>query len=273
MSSSIKSHIIIKSSSQQEKMKEVGLKLGSVFDKLSKDIKPGISTYDVAELANKYILESGCKPTFKGYSGFPGYICTSVNEILIHGIPSKRDILKDGDIISLDIGNVDSSKFQGDACRTFAVGNISDEAKKLIRCTEECFYEAFKVCKPGARLYEISLAIQKVADKYGYSLVKEYGGHGLGMEMHEDPFIYNYYDPSLGLGPILKEGMTLAIEPMVMSGKNKIEILNDGWGVISRDRKINCHYENDIIITSTGAIITSVDENVKRHLKELEEER
>lgn len=267
------SHIIIKSPRERECMIEVGRKLGLVFDRLEKDIKPGISTYEIASLANKYIKETGCKATFYNYSGFPGYICTSKNETLIHGIPSKYDIIKDGDIISLDIGNVDDSKFQGDACRTFAVGNISDEAKRLIRCTEECFYEAFKILKPGARLNEISMAINKVADSYGYSLVREYGGHGLGQEMHEDPFIYNYYDPSLGLGPILKEGMALAIEPMVMQGKRDIEILSDEWTVVSKDRKLTCHYENDVIITSTGAIITSVDENVRRHLKDLEVKR
>ena len=267
------SHIIIKSPREQNFMIEVGKKLGHVFDRLEKEIKPGISTYDIALKAKQFIEDEGCKPTFYGYGGFPGYICTSINEKLIHGIPSKHDIIKDGDIISLDIGNVDSSKFQGDACRTFAVGNISDEAKRLIRCTEECFFEAYKILKPGVRLSEISIAINKVADRYGYSLVKEYGGHGLGQQMHEDPFIYNYYEPSLGLGPILREGMTLAIEPMVMQGKSDIEILSDEWTVVSKDKKLTCHYENDVIITSTGAIITSVDENVRRHLSEMEDKR
>ncbi len=262
--------IIIKSPKEIKQLEEAGRILGEVFDRLSPEIRPGRSTHEISVLAEKFIREKGCTPSFKGYDGFPGAVCTSVNEVLIHGIPSKNKILKEGDIISIDMGNALPSGYQGDACRTYAVGSISAEAQKLIRCSEECFFEAFKVMRPGVHLNEISMAIQKVADRYGFSLVKEYGGHGLGREMHEDPFIYNYYSPSLGLGPFLKEGMCLAVEPMVMSGRPEVDTLSDGWTVVSRDKKLTSHYENDVIITHDGAKIISVDENVRRHLKETE---
>ena len=265
--------ITLKTKAEMDNLVAVGAKLGRVFDRLSQEIRPGRSTYEISHLAKKFLREEGCKPTFEGYDGFPGAVCASVNSTLIHGIPRKDILLKEGDILSIDMGNVDESGMQGDACRTFAVGNVSAEAQELIRCSEECFFEAYKILKPGIHLHEISMAIQRVADKYGFSLVKEYGGHGLGREMHEDPFIYNYYDATLGLGPILREGMCLAIEPMVMLGKPEIDVLDDGWTVKSRDGKINAHYENDVIITSTGAIITSVDSNVRRHLSELENKK
>jgi methionyl aminopeptidase len=262
--------IIIKTNREMEMMKDAGRKLGEVFDALLPEVIPGRSTAEIDRIAERLIREKGCLPSCKGYEGFPGAVCTSVNEILIHGIPSKTVILKEGDILSVDACNADSTGYQGDACRTFAVGSVSAEASKLIRCTEECFYEAYKVCYPGRHLYEISAAIQKVATSYGYSLCKEYGGHGLGKGMHEDPFIPNYYSPELGLGPFLRVGMCIAIEPMVMAGSCEITTLKDGWGVASRDGRLTAHYENDVLITEKGPVITSVDSNVRRHLKELE---
>ena len=250
----------------------VGKKLGSVFDRLALEVKPGRSTYEISKKAEEFLREVGCKPTFKGYSGFSGAVCTSVNDILIHGIPSKEVILKEGDILSIDMGNVDESGYQGDACRTYAVGSISAEAQKLIRCTEECFFEALKACYVGRHLYEISMAIQKVADRYGYSLIRDFGGHGLGKEMHEDPFIPNYYSPELGLGPFLRAGMVLAIEPMVMSGSSEYRTLSDGWGIQALDHKLNAHYENDVLITEDGPRILSVDSQVKARLTDLEKQ-
>jgi methionyl aminopeptidase len=264
--------IIIKSPREQEMMKEAGRKLGGLFDKLLPEIRPGRSTAEIDKIAEDYIRSTGGRSADKGFEGFPGAVCTSVNSVLIHGIPSKSVILREGDLLSVDAGNIDSTGYQGDACRTYPVGSVSDEAKKLIRCTEECFWEAYRVCKPGVHLYEISKAIQRTADKYGYSLCKEYGGHGLGKGMHEDPFIPNYYSPEMGLGPFLRPGMCIAVEPMVMSGSSEIRTLDDGWSVVSADGKINCHYENDIIITEDGAIVTSVDSNVRRHLSELEKQ-
>lgn len=265
--------ITIRTKQEMEKMVVAGNKLGAIFDKIAPEIRPGRTTYEIDKLITRYIKESGGKPNFALEDGYHNAICASVNEVLIHGIPSKSVVLKEGDILSIDMGNLDDNGYNGDACRTFPVGNVSDEAKRLIRCTEECFYAAYQVCYPGRHLYEISQAIQRTADKYGYSLVKEYGGHGIGREMHEDPFIYNYWLPSLGLGPILREGMCLAIEPMVMSGSSEIMTEKDGWGVVSADRKLTCHYENDVIITENGPVITSVDSNVRRHLKDMEDKK
>ncbi|MCI1735857.1 MAG: type I methionyl aminopeptidase [Bacilli bacterium] len=264
--------IIIKSKKELEMMRTAGHKLGAIFDQLAPEIRPGRSTWEINHLAEELIRKSGGQPNFALEDDYHWGICASVNQVLIHGIPSKSVILHEGDILSVDMGNLDDNGYNGDACRTYAVGSISAEASKLIRCTEDCFYEAFKACRPGAHLYEISMAIQKTATSYGYSLCHEYGGHGIGRSMHEDPFIYNYYDPSLGLGPFLKPGMCLAIEPMVMSGSATIETAKDGWAVSSADQKLTCHYENDIIITETGAEIISVDENVRRHLKTMEEQ-
>lgn len=264
--------IMIRTAKEQEKMMIAGKKLGEIFDKLKEEIKPGRSTYEIDKIASRLIYESGGEPSFALEKDYHNAICASVNEVLIHGVPSKSKILKEGDIISIDMGNKDKNSFNGDACRTFPVGNISDEAKMLIRCTEECFYQALKVCRVGNHLHDISLAFEKVVSKYGYSLVKEYGGHGIGTQMHEDPFIPNYYSKTFGTGVILKEGMCLAIEPMVMSGNCEIITSeNDGWSVISKDGKLTCHYENDVIITSKGPIITTVDSNVKMHLNTLED--
>lgn len=261
--------IIIRTPRELDKMIQAGNRLGQVFDRLAPEIKPGRSTYEIDKLAEQFIKETGGIPNFKLEEGYHHSICASVNDVLIHGIPDKKIILKEGDILSIDMGNKDDSGYNGDAARTFKVGNVSDEADKLIRCTEECFYKAYQVCYPGHHLYEISMAIQEVADRYGYSLIKEYGGHGIGTSMHEDPFIPNYYSRELGYGPFLKAGMCIAIEPMVLQGSDKIKTLSDGWAVASADGKLACHYENDVIITENGPIITSVDSNVRRHLKEL----
>ena len=261
--------IVIRTPREQELMKEAGRKLGSVFDKLQEEIRPGRSTYEIDKIADRLIRETGGVPNFALEDGYHNAVCASVNDTIIHGIPSKKKILKEGDIISIDMGNKDASGYNGDACRTFAVGNVYAEASKLIRCSEECFYAALQVCYPGHHLYEISMAIQRVADSYGFSLLPDYGGHGIGSEMHEDPFIPNDYHPEYGLGPFLRPGMCLAIEPMVMAGKKEYYTDPDGWGIKSVDGMMTSHYENDIIITENGPIITTVDSNVLRHLKEL----
>lgn len=259
--------IIIKSDSEIQKMKEAGALLGEVFDLLAKEVKPGVSTAKLDRLAEKYLRQRGCVPSFKGYGGFPGSICASVNECLIHGIPSKKIILKEGDIISIDMGNIIHG-FQGDAARTFPVGEISPETKRLIECTEKCFYEALKVAKPGAHISDMSAKISEVAAEYGYSTTKEYGGHGIGREMHEDPFIFNYGTP--GHGPVIRKGMCLACEPMIHQGSDSITQLDDGWGVVSTDGKLTCHYENTMYIDDEGAHITTIDKNVKGHIQNVE---
>lgn len=257
--------IKIKSAQEIEYMKAAGVKLGKVFDLLKSHIVPGISTKELDALAYKYIKKQGCKPSFLGYEGFPGSICASVNETLIHGIPSEEIVLKDGDIISIDMGLIDKTHFQADACRTFMVGNCSDEVKRLVETTERCFYEAMKIVKPGIRVTDISAKIQEVAFSEGYSLVEEFGGHGIGKEMHEDPFIPNCGEK--GHGPILQKNMCICIEPMVMQGKKEITISPfDGWTVKSKDRRLTCHYENTLVITQDGCEITTVDSSVISHL-------
>lgn len=264
--------INIRTPKEMEKMIVAGNKLGAIFDQIKNEIKPGVSTDHLDKVADRLIRESNGIPNFSLVDGYYNAICASVNEVLIHGVPSKSKILKEGDIVSIDMGNKDQNGYNGDACRTFAVGNVSDEAKLLIRCTEECFYEALKVCQVGRHLHEISQAFEYVVSKYGYSLVEEYGGHGIGTDMHEDPLVPNFYKKGYSYDPILKEGMCLAIEPMVLQGSK--EIINsdeDGWSVISKDGKLTAHYENDVIITKKGPIITTVDSNVKRHLDNMEE--
>lgn len=257
--------ITIKTDTEIQYLKEVGLKLGRVFDKLKEHIVPGVSTKQLDKLAKKFMEQENTRPSFLGYYGFPGSICASVNDTLIHGIPSDDIILKDGDIISIDMGNIDNrTNYQADACRTFAVGNISLQAKRLIECTEKCFYEAMKIVKPGIHVTDISAKITEVATSYGYSLVEEFGGHGIGREMHEDPMIPNCGKPNRG--PILKKNMAICIEPMVLEGKRFIKILDDEWTVKSIDHKLTCHYENTLVITENGCEITTVDSSTRSHL-------
>ena len=265
--------VTIKSPKEIKGFEDVCGKLGPIFNLLREKIKPGISTYEIDKIVESSILACGGKPNFKLEEDYYHASCVSVNDVLIHGIPSKSIILKEGDIVSVDTG-IYLNGFNSDACRTYPVGNISSVAKRLIDCTEECFYNAYRKIRPGVHLYEISKAIQETADKYGYSLVREYTGHGLDKGiggMHGDPVVPNYYESSLGQGMILKEGMILAIEPMVLVGSNKIIIDDDNWGVRSKDHQLTCHYENDIVITSNGAKIISVDDNVIAHLRQMEE--
>ena len=241
--------IIIKSPREIELMKKAGHVVGLVFEGLEGKIKPGLSTQDVADMCEKIIRDNGAYPTFLNYSGYPGAVCVSVNDELVHGIPSKKRILKDGDIVSVDVGAT-LDGYVGDACRTYPVGICSERALRLIKVTEECFFEGVKLARPGARLGDISHAIQMHAEKNGYSLPREYTGHGVGSSLHEDPYIPNY-GPS-GVGPVLKEGMCLAIEPMVAEGHFAVRVLKDGWTAKMKDGKLSSHYENSIVITKDG---------------------
>ncbi len=241
--------IIIKSPREIELMRKAGALTAKVFDVVGPLVKPGVSTLYLSEMAEKVINEGGGEAASKGYGGFPGAICTSVNEVLVHGIPSDKRILTDGDIISLDVvAKLDG--YHGDACRTYPVGICKEERIRLIRVTEECFYNAVSKIHEGAYLGDVEHAIQTTAEANGYSLPLEYTGHGIGREMHEDPYIPCYGKE--GTGPILKAGMTLAIEPMVMMGKNKLRILNDGWTAVSKDGEPSAHYENTVLVTESG---------------------
>ncbi len=241
-------------------MKEAGSLLAEVFSLLEKDIRPGVSTLTLSQLADKYIEERGAVAASKGYGGFPEAICTSVNEVLVHGIPSSKKILKDGDIISLDIV-VKKNGYHADACRTYLVGIGSEEKKRLIEVTKNAFFEGLKEVKPGNHLGDVSAAIQEYVESHHYSLVREFTGHGIGKEMHEDPSIPNV--GKRGTGPLLLEGMALAIEPMVLEGSPKVRILGDGWTTVSRDGKMTAHYENTVIVTKDGAEAITLEEGEK----------
>lgn len=247
--------IIIKSPREIELMRKAGQLTALVFEKVGPLVKPGVSTLFLSEMAEKVISEGGGRAASKGYGGFPGAICTSVNEVLVHGIPSEKRILTDGDIISLDVV-VELNGYHGDACRTYPVGICKEEDLRLIKVTEECFFKALSKIHEGAYLGDVEHEIQMVAESNGYSVPLEYTGHGIGREMHEDPFIPCYGEA--GHGPVLKEGMTLAIEPMVMAGKNKLRILKDGWTAVSKDNKKSAHYENTILVTKDGYEILTI---------------
>ncbi len=237
--------ISIKNSEQQTIMERNGRILARTFDILEKEICPGVSTAQLDKIAETFILGEGAKPSFKGYLGYPAAICTSLNEQVIHGIPGLKK-LKEGDIISIDIG-VFKEGFHIDAARTFAVGRIDEKLQKLIDVTRQCFFEGIRYATVQNHLHEISAAIQAHAEQNGFSVVREYVGHGIGREIHEDPQIPNYKPHNRG--PRLREGMTLAIEPMVNLGTSDIRVLRDKWTVVTSDGKYSAHYENTICIT------------------------
>lgn len=241
--------IIVKSTREIELIRTASKVIAKVFNDIKPFIRPGVSTLEIANEAERIIRENDCIPTFKGYGGFPGAICVSVNDTLIHGIPSSKIILKEGDIVSLDVGATYKG-YCGDACRTFAVGTVTERAKRLIQTTEESFFEALKVIKPGARVGDISHAIQKYNEERGYSLPRNYTGHGTGRHLHEDPNIPNV--GISGTGPLLQKGMTIAIEPMVAEGRPDTRTLSDEWTVKMKDGKLSAHYENTIVITEDG---------------------
>jgi methionyl aminopeptidase len=241
--------IIVKSAREIELIRKASKVIAKVFEEIKPFIKPGVSTLEIATEAERIILENDCTPTFKGYGGFPGAICVSVNDTLIHGIPSKKIVLKEGDIVSLDVGATYKG-YCGDAGRTYLVGTCTSETKKLVTTTEESFFEAMKYAKPGNKIGDISAAIQKYNEDRGYSLPREFTGHGTGRHLHEDPNIPNYGIP--GTGATLREGMTIAIEPMVAEGKYYTRTLSDGWTVKMKDGKLSAHYENTIVVTKDG---------------------
>lgn len=218
-------------------------------------IKPGVSTKELDILVEKFIIDSGAIPACKNYEGFPATICASVNDMVVHGIPSFDKVLKEGDIISVDLV-VNYKGYHGDATRTFPVGKVSPEVEKLIRVTEECFFEGVKNLKVGHRLGEVSHAIQVHAEKNGFSVVRELVGHGIGKSMHEPPNVPNY--GKVTEGPIVTENACLAIEPMINMGRKEVWLVEDGWGVVTRDGKYSAHYENTVHVTRDGVEILTL---------------
>jgi methionyl aminopeptidase len=241
----------IKSDSQIERMREVGKIVGYTHEILKAHIKPGITTQELDAIAEREIRKLNAVPAFKGYGGFPGSICTSVNEQVVHGIPGPY-VLKEGDIISIDIGAY-KDNFFGDSAKTHGVGKITESAQKLIDVTKESFYEGLKYCKEGYRLSDVSHAIQAYVESNGFSIVRDYVGHGIGTALHEDPQIPNYGNPGRGLR--LVKGMVLAIEPMVNAGTYSVKTLEDDWTVVTTDGQNSAHYEHTLAITDDDPML------------------
>ena len=238
--------VTIKTKKEIELMREANHRLEKVFDALEKMIRPGISTWEIDQEARRLIKEQGGVPNFLNYEGFPAAICTSVNEEVVHGIPKKERILREGDIISLDCGLI-LNGYHSDAARTYPVGEIAESEKKLIEVTRESFFEGIRYAQAGHHLHEIGNAIGDYCESRGYGVVRDLVGHGIGRQMHEDPQVPNYRMKSRGVR--LAAGMTLAIEPMISEGTWEVDWLEDKWTVVTRDRKPAAHYENTILIT------------------------
>lgn len=232
-------------------MRDVGRIVAQTHEELAKAAKPGVRTKELDQIAEDYIISQGAKPSFKGYRGFPAAICTSVNHVVVHGIPSLETV-KTGDIISIDIGAT-LNGYHGDAARTLPVGEISEAAEKLLQVTEGSLYKGIEQAVIGNRLSDISSAVQTHVEANGFSVVRDYCGHGIGRAMHEDPQILNY--GSLGQGPRLKVGYCLAIEPMVNAGTHAVSVLKDGWTVVTNDKQLSAHFEHTVAVTEDGPLI------------------
>lgn len=244
--------IIVKNSEQLTLMKRAGRITAEALMVARDNIRPGMSTKELDTKIRHYIEKCGATPSFLGYNGFPGSACISINDQVIHGIPSSKVIISEGDIVKVDVG-ARFRGYNGDSARTFAVGKVSDEALRLISVTEQSFYEAMKVAKAGNRVGDIGHAVESFVISNGFSIVREYTGHGVGADIHEDPSIPNY--GRAGRGARLYPGMTLAIEPMVNVGTENVKVLRDGWTVVTADGKLSAHYENSIAITESDPII------------------
>lgn len=247
--------ITIKSEREISRMREAGKILADVHDRLEEIIAPGISTLDIDRKGEELIRKAGCIPSFLNYEGYPASICVSVNDEVVHGIPTDSRKLEEGDIVSLDAGVIYEG-YHSDAARTYGVGTISEESKRLIEITRLSFYEGIKNAYAGNHLHDISASIQKFVEKNGFSVVRDLVGHGVGAQLHEEPQIPNY--KPVGRGPKLRPGMTLAVEPMVNAGDWKIWILEDDWTVVTRDGSKSAHYENTILITEGDPEILSL---------------
>ena len=239
--------IVCRSAAELERMHEVGRLVGEVLTALAAVIAPGVSTADLDRLAEKRIAQAGATAAFKGYHGYPATICASLNDEVIHGIPSGRRVLREGDVISIDVGASLGGYF-GDSATTLPVGQVSEQAATLLRVTEEALYKAIERARPGHRISDISHAVQRHVEAYGCSVVREFVGHGIGQRMHEEPQVPNYGEP--GRGPRLAEGMVLAIEPMVNAGKPAVKVLADGWTAVTRDGSLSAHFEHTVAVTA-----------------------
>jgi methionyl aminopeptidase len=246
--------IYLKSKDEVEKLRNVNRIVAAVLDACETACKPGVTTWDLNEIADTKLKAMGATSAFLGYHGYPAVLCTSVNEVVVHGIPRKDVVLKDGDIIGIDFGCFKDG-FCGDSARTIAIGKVTDDAKKLMAATKESLDRAIEQCKPGNRLQDIGWAVQSHVEPLGYSVVRTFVGHGIGRAMHEDPPVPNYGSPGKGLR--LKPGLVLAIEPMVNAGTHEVEVLADGWTAVTKDRKLSAHFEHSVAITEEGPVVLS----------------
>ena len=238
--------IVIKSEHELKLMREAGKVCSEIFRGLEDLIKPGISTKDIDDYVEAVTEKHGMRAAEKGYCGYPASVCTSVNDEVVHGIPSKKRKLREGDIVSCDLV-IDNKGYMADACRTYAVGTVDDEARRLMETAEKAFFEGIKYAKEGYRLRDVSKAVQKTVEDEGFGVIRDFVGHGIGTEMHEDPQIPNYV--CSGPNPRLRKGMTLCIEPMITEGDWEVEILEDDWTAVTTDGGWAAHYENTIVIT------------------------
>ena len=244
--------VICKSPAELEKMHQAGLIVWGALEEMRKMVKPGITTKELDEFAEGYTADRHAHPAFKGYRGYPGSVCTSINQEVVHGIPSRSRRLREGDILSMDFG-VELGGYFGDAALTLPVGKISSEREKLLRVTRESLERAIEQVRPGNRLGDISAAVQEWVEKNGYSVVREFVGHGIGTKMHEDPQVPNYGTPKQG--PRLQEGMVLAIEPMVNTGGPEVRVLDDNWTAVTSDGSDSAHFEHTVAVTASGPFI------------------
>ena len=244
--------IIVKSAREIDLIREASRVVAVALEEIKEFVVPGVSTQTLNDKIDAIVRREGAYPAELGYYGYPGSVCASVNECILHGIPSAKKILRDGDIITLDLV-AKKNGYCGDAARTYPVGIVSERAKRMIAIAEECFYNAMSLVKPGAYVGDISHAIEETAKKYGCSVPHEYTGHGIGASMHEDPAIPCYGTP--GKGALLREGMTICVEPMILEGRPQVRVLSDGWTVLARDGKLTSHYENTLLVTKDGCEI------------------
>lgn len=241
--------ITLKSKRELDLMREAGKKLRLIFDEIKKIVKPGITTHEIDEVVERLILAHDAKPAFKGYRGYPASVCTSVNESVVHEIPSRKRKLKSGDVLSVDLGLIHKG-YYSDAARTWPIGSVNDEARELVEVTQKALYLGIEQMKPGKRIGDISSAVQNYVEANGFSVVRDFVGHGIGRSLHEDPQVPNF--GKAGVGPKLEIGMVLALEPMVTAGSWEVEILEDDWTVVTRDRQLAAHYEDTIALTEKG---------------------
>jgi methionyl aminopeptidase len=247
--------IVCRSAAELRRLRDVNQLVGSVLAQLRAAVAPGVTTEDLDALAERGIRAGGAVPAFKGYKGYPATICASLNEQVVHGIPSPKTVLSEGDIISIDLG-AKMGGFFGDSAVTVGVGRIESRTSELLRVTEESLWKAIEAVRAGARISDIGHAVQSHVEKAGFSVVREFVGHGIGSELHEEPQIPNYGEP--GRGPRLAEGMVLAIEPMVNMGGAGVKVMKDGWTAITADRSLSAHFEHTVAVTSDGVDVLSL---------------